>query len=382
MSHIHVCLISEQTIPNILGIDYFNPDSVLFISTQEMQRRKKSLALIETLERFGKLIPYEEIIVHEDSVPDCQSKLSQWISGKEDSYFTVNITCGTKIMSIAVFEFFRTRKSKIFYIPVGKNEFSQIFPLSIETIKISRRLTVIEYLLAYSLKVLNEKYLSVYKSQALYRKETTRFILGNYQKLKRLLTELFKLLHSKREEDNFFINISYDTNNRLEKELFERLSFNISSSQASKLLTKSEIRYLTGGWLEEYVFLCLNNLRGSIIDDTEFSLVLRNPQGTVNEFDVMFTKDNSLYFIEVKSLNPEQEIIKSSLYKIGALQKEFGIRCYSFFVSTSSVIGSDSQKREILESRAEQFKTEVVPYEKLIDFENYISEKLIAINKK
>lgn len=382
MSNIHVCLVSEQTIPNVLGIDYFNPNHILFVSTEEMKRRKKSVAIVETLKRLGKLIPYEEITVHEDSLLDCQNRLSKWISGKEDSEFSVNITCGTKIMSIAVFEFFKNLRSRIIYIPVGKNEFFQIHPISNQTVNISRRLSVTEYLTSYSLSILNEKNFSRYKNEAFARKGITRFIIMNYEKLRRLLSEFFKVLHSLRDKEKFDMKIDFEIHNTLEHQLLRLMAFSINHNQATKILDKSEIRYLTGGWLEEYVFLCLDNLRGTVIDDVEFSIVLRNPQGTVNEFDVMFTKDNSLYFIEVKSLNPEQEIIKSSLYKIGALQKEFGIRCYSFFASTSSVIGSESHQRELIALRAEQFKTEIISPDNLINLENYMRDKLQTIHRK
>jgi len=40
MKPIHVCLVSEQTIPNILGIMHFEPEHILFITTEEMKRKK------------------------------------------------------------------------------------------------------------------------------------------------------------------------------------------------------------------------------------------------------------------------------------------------------------------------------------------------------
>ena len=40
MSHIHVCLVSDQTIPNILGIHHFSPDELLFITTEGIEGKK------------------------------------------------------------------------------------------------------------------------------------------------------------------------------------------------------------------------------------------------------------------------------------------------------------------------------------------------------
>ncbi|GAB5045820.1 hypothetical protein [Thermodesulfovibrio sp. TK110] len=64
MKHIHVCLVSDQTIPNILGIFYFKPEELLFITTEQMQRKGKTEAIINTIKRLGMDIPYYEISVH------------------------------------------------------------------------------------------------------------------------------------------------------------------------------------------------------------------------------------------------------------------------------------------------------------------------------
>jgi hypothetical protein len=41
MKTILISLVSDQTIPNILAIHYFNPDELLFISTMEMEKKRK-----------------------------------------------------------------------------------------------------------------------------------------------------------------------------------------------------------------------------------------------------------------------------------------------------------------------------------------------------
>ncbi len=78
MNNIHVCLVSEQTIPNILSICKFQPDFILFISTSQMEERGKSQTIIETLKildsKYEK-IPFEHIIVNSESISDCRKKL-------------------------------------------------------------------------------------------------------------------------------------------------------------------------------------------------------------------------------------------------------------------------------------------------------------------
>lgn len=162
----------------------------------------------------------------------------------------------------------------------------------------------------------------------------------------------------------------------MQRDFLKAVGFNISGRTISKKLSRSEIRYLTGGWLEEYVFNSLNSIKGRGIDDVVMNVEIENIQGNKNEFDVMFTKDNALYFVECKSLSPEDEITKSSLYKIGALQKEFGLRVQSFFVTTSPHIIKDGQIRQSVRARAEQFKTEIIKPDEIVNFETIIRKNL------
>jgi hypothetical protein len=136
-------------------------------------------------------------------------------------------------------------------------------------------------------------------------------------------------------------------------------------------------KYLTGGWLEEYVFNCVNSLLDKGINDTVIGIEIENTAGSKNEFDVMFTKDNAIYFIECKSLSPDNDLTQNSLYKIGALQKEFGLRVKSFFVTTSrNIMDKNGQIRQSIKARAEQFNTEIITHENIHNLEEILRQKL------
>jgi hypothetical protein len=102
VSHIHVCLVSEQTIPNILSIHHFKPDDVLFVSTEKMESNKTVEHMLKTLSYIDRDFKerHQKIVVKEDSLLDCKKRLDEWIAGRESAEFTVNLTGGTKIMSI------------------------------------------------------------------------------------------------------------------------------------------------------------------------------------------------------------------------------------------------------------------------------------------
>ncbi len=380
MKSVLVSLVSEQTIPNILAIHHFNPDELLFITTKEMEEKKKVDAILSTLSdlKMDYLNRSHRLIVLEDSILDCHKKIEQWINGKEDSNFIVNLTGGTKIMSISAYEFFKDYSSKMIYIPIPKNEFIVPFPKKSpgKPTELKLRLSVPQYLSAYGLEVIQKEKLETYRQEALQRRELSSWIVMHYEKVKKLLVWFSNYLREHRSDKKYTISQSYHMPTQEEGELLRKLDFQYKQRTISKTLPRSEIKYLTGGWLEEFCFNEILSLKGRGIDDCVTGLRLRNAQGRDNEFDVMFTKDNELYFIECKSLDQKEDKETNILYKIGALQKEFGLRVKSFLVTTSSSVIKDGQLVPSVRERAEQFKTTIIHSDQVKELKQEISKKL------
>lgn len=53
MKTILVSLVSDQTIPNILAIHHFRPDELLFVTTEMMEKKRKTASIMETLRLLG-----------------------------------------------------------------------------------------------------------------------------------------------------------------------------------------------------------------------------------------------------------------------------------------------------------------------------------------
>jgi len=119
----------------------------------------------------------------------------------------------------------------------------------------------------------------------------------------------------------------------------------------------------------------LLQFKGKGIDDIVLG-ISPEKQGLKNEFDIMFTKDNALYTVECKSLNQDNDPKAEALYKIAALQKKFGLRVESFYVSTSPHILKDGELKPSIKARAEQFKTTVILPQEVINIAKIVAEKL------
>ncbi|NUO09841.1 MAG: DUF1887 family protein [Candidatus Brocadia sp.] len=379
MKRILVSLVSEQTIPNILAIYHFKPDGLLFVSTKKMEDDGKTTAILKTLEKLGFKYESKPIIVQEDSILDCHKQINKWIEGKEDAEFIVNLTGGTKIMSIAAYEHFKDYSSKMVYIPIPKNEFIVPFPKKTPGLptKLDLKLTVTQYMIAYGLKIINESKLKGYHEEAYKRKDLSEWIVKNYGDFKNTLSWLSDKLRPNRDKKEFYFEDTFQGMTQGEIQFFSRFGFKNENGAISKKLERSEIIYLTGGWLEEFCFNTILKWHCYGIDDVVIGLQLRNSQGRDNEFDVMFTKDNALYFVECKSLDQHEDKNAAALYKVGALQREFGLRVESFFVTTSPYILKDGKVKESVQARAEQFKTTIIPPPLEIDkFGEVIANKL------
>ncbi|MGC8764843.1 MAG: Card1-like endonuclease domain-containing protein [Brevinematia bacterium] len=123
------------------------------------------------------------------------------------------------------------------------------------------------------------------------------------------------------------------------KELISKLGFHAEN------LKKNELRYITGGWFEEYIYQIIKNE-----SKIEENFILLNPiisrNNVTNELDVVVCYENKIYLVECKtSTNTKNHnILLDTLYKQGALRKDFGLSVNSIVVILDEV-NEDNKKR-------------------------------------
>ncbi len=319
MGTILVSIISDQTIPNLLIIKELAPqyDAQVFISTKKMEEAGKSF----WIEKAAGIEPgtIQRIEVNENNWTDINEKLTNFI-WPENAEYIVNLTGGTKVMTLAVYEFFSKPGNRIIYVPIGKNQYEELYPDQNTNEKpISYRLSLKEYFHAYGLYFTAEP----------------------------------DSIYSKKYTIHFF------------KE-FRRNNFNFKRQaeilNAHQMTDKRDKAYCSGKWFEEFSKHLITTKLNIGSDAIALNLKLfRDPNsiGHDNEYDLVFTMDNSLYVIECKaSLGNEKTMkakIEKSLYKLGAITRDFGLRVnsYIFTLSDINILGSESvgminRRKEIL----------------------------------
>ena len=360
--HVHICLVSEQTIPNVFGIYHFKPDKVIFYTTEAMEDKGMTDCIINTLKIYGldysRGDQHERIIVNQDSFRDCKLKMEDSIRCVENKHITVNLTGGTKLMMLAAYNVFEDLARELMYIPINSNEFVAISSDEEKKEQLELRLSVEAYVTAYGAEIANRGKLDRSKDMAREHKGLCEWMINNYKAIEGILEYFSNRLRNKRgsrEEVPFKVD-NYSPN-ASEKELLKRVGF--SETSFEKRLNRHEIRFLTGDWLSEF---CFNEIEKLDVDDCALEVHLKKGNRN-NEFDVLFVKNNAMYIIECKTLAQGHDKGTDILYKIRALQREFGLRVRGFLVSTAekNIICSKTRKiKNSLRERAEAFNTTII----------------------
>lgn len=286
MTHL-ISLISDHILPNYLLIKEMEGkyDKLLFITTAKMLKSASGTRLEKALEIPENSV--RRIEVSEEDLNEMLSALETEHFSKDDR-FIVNLTCGTKIMSIGVYEFFSKFSSSFYYIPIEKNKIENV--RTSEDIPLNYRINLQKYLMLYGITFETDETL-------LYPPEHTM---------------------------NFF-------------ERFKKVNFNrhkMPEIQKADTFNEHDKKYYSGAWFEEYTYLRIKKEK-SLKDDSICcgAKLYRKDSGEFNdnEIDVMYVSENRLYVGECKVSmiglpgNSGTKLLEQYMYKLAAISKDFGL---------------------------------------------------------
>jgi hypothetical protein len=357
MNTLLVTLISDQTIPNVQFIKDKQDENTcfLFVSTQKMEE-KGVKSWITKVCNIGedKTIT---IVVDQFSLNDIENKLNG-LNYDDYNKLIVNVTGGTKIMSISVTDFFKSKNADIHYVHNGK-KYSQIFPKQ-NDIEFKVKLSIAEYLSSYGIEYR--------ESKIEINQEYTVSFLDKYLNL----TEV---------EKKTIIELNNVRNERGEYKKWKKCVDNIGDIQgladflniidfpSKNSLSKAEVKYLTGDWYEQWCYFKIKE-KFQIADDyIKTGINIKNANGIDNELDIVYMFDGNFCVIECKtdiiSLTGDN-ILTEAIYKQGALKSNFGLTVQPRIYTLSSKESKAVKDSHI--NRAEDFKIIIKCKEDLDEF--------------
>lgn len=307
-------------------------DQYYFITTQKMESLSKSDSIIDAC-----ALPKNKttkIMVVEDSLKDLFNKLSTIKISEDDDCF-INLTGGTKLMTLCVHKYFFENykdNSNFFYMPIGKNSIVKVHPFDPSKkyiFPIEYRLDLKRYLNAVGLKIDdNSKFSS---TVANFQTANKIFNLHLHNGLDYEAVSSLRKMTAACNDQSQKIDIS--GNNKIVNLVKLTETFNTAK------LTRQQADYITGCWFEEYVYYLIKTHLHLNDNSIATSLIIAN-----NEFDVMFILNNSLFVIEcktgLKNLFTGKSIINETVYKSAALNKKFGLQAKSYIFTLDTSLRS------------------------------------------
>lgn len=336
MSRTIVSIISEQTIPNYIFIKemYEEGDKLLMIMSNDDKIIQKEQFIENTLN-----YPFKPTTIifdnkgDEESWQAMQEKIVPYLNPDEE--FLINLTGGTKYMALAVEMIFSSYNSKYYYIPFPKNTILQLH--SDNAYDIAYRVSVEEYMGLHGLPV-SASFITQSKAYAqhlLYMFTDKHFLQKHYMVLEKL--------RAYRDTKKPLLIEELETREDTDKKprisglssFLQYINFPLRDKCRAKI-DKYEIRYITGGWFEEYTYYLVEEKFKPT--DIQLGVLIRETQTTnMNDLDVVFTLGNKLFVIECKTGVGKQSLFNQIVYKSSALKETLlGLPGKSYIFSLSN----------------------------------------------
>lgn len=329
MSFTHVCLVSAQPIPNLIPIrmEEFRPEKVILLESPDMRLQAERLEKVIT----NWSIKVERIPIEAYNLESAHAVCMKILSEHENKEIILNATGGTKIMAFAAYEAFRTSEKKIIYVDTQDGWIQTLSPEP-ERIDFQGVLKVPTYLNAYGQYILHEKtdkdriniHTRVLK-ELVYMCDTfqdeIRTLNGYVAPLRNARSFPLKISVKKSDYGNpNFIAIL---------ELFRRHDILRHHDGFIELPDLESVEFVSGGWLEEYVFYVVDSLP---VTDVRMGVEVKwdvvKSTHTMNEYDVVFTHKNRLFLIECKTKRFEgtdtERYGDEPIYKLESLRDAAG----------------------------------------------------------
>ncbi|MBN1236756.1 MAG: DUF1887 family protein [Methanotrichaceae archaeon] len=369
---IMVCLISGQHVPNLLSIQSVKPDWLVLVVTFGM--KGKDSQLIQALAVGGLDYSSKKEIIElakgeEQSGDAIYKKLNNLHDTYQKDEWIVNLTGGTKPMSIGAYEFSKDKRLKTLYIAEG-NQRQAVDLLGGPYTPLQYDVTTAEFLAGYGFDILNASSLTKTEERALLSTKLAahlalhnedsdlRGLLNRLQYIKEAQIKLDENEWKKKglilsEEDDVFLK-----NDALRDRIASQFGLSTIGTKFVGRLERAATEFLTGKWLEVFVWSLLLPFVGKGIWDLHLGVLAgKSGPGENNDLDVTFMRNQSLCIVECKTGGQEHDPEANDvLYKIEAIKSgPKALRVDTYLATTSDNV-LDPKKGEIKEKLLKRSK--------------------------
>jgi hypothetical protein len=346
------CLVSQQHVPNLLAIRAVKPEWLVLLVTPGMKKRDKHTHLLKALAAGGQdySANYEVVdVTDENSITAVSRALEQSLEKHPDDEWIVNLTGGTKPMSMGAYVFSKDKELKTLYI-AESNQRQAVDLLCGPSTVLNHHVSTAEFLAGYGFDLLNPHALKRNENDARKWIGIAALLAANQDNggLRRMLGRLHDLKENKirdnkkawekeglilEDDENVALN-----NAHLKTEIARAFSLKEKENLLVGALDKHAVEFLTGKWLEVFIWGLLLPFVDHGIWDLHLGVIAGGSgPGESNELDVSFMQDQSLCIVECKTGGQGYDPgANMTLYKIEAVKAGLmAIRMKTYLATTS-----------------------------------------------
>ncbi len=342
----HLCLVSDQPVPNLLPALESNPaikpDRVVLAVSGKMRLKASYLEQALTARK----IACEILDVNDPyNLQELQQTFTNWLDPRDGEAVVLNVTGGTKPMAIAAQEAFRMAGKRVFYVNIANDEIVWLDG-SLPACRMEKSLPLKTFFQIHGYTV-NADRPDMPDKWPAFCKELTAHATKWQQALAKLNwhamnAAFYNRLNEERITDG---GPHWD-------EMMEQLYYNEIICDRTRLHFKSAKAraFANGGWIEWQVYETVRGLAG--VHDPIMNLQIADDAGNKNELDVAFLCRNRLFIIECKSKHLDRNAddfhgpAAEAVYKLDALSKTGGIRTKGILVSFMPVGDNHKHRAE------------------------------------
>jgi hypothetical protein len=318
-----VCLISRQTMQNLLPILQYQPQRVVFLTTREEDDSRKHLeAVLHARQVLFDPPLYVDAYAPETTLQACHQILAHHGAAR----LVANLTGGTKVMSLAAFRAFAEAHVPCIYTDTPHRRILYLHPDDRPAEPLQTSVDVLTYLQAHG------QLASLRGRASRHTLPELAAFLG--QHIAHLEPFLSRLRYAMREAPNpLCVRFSPQGQQRHTRagELVQRairaglLEARQSGPRELEMVFKDDKarRYLEGEWLEDLVFETVKRA-GFDSYATNVALAWQDaPEREMNEIDVAVVHNLRFFYISCKTRSDPEEM-KNHLYELETLAELAG----------------------------------------------------------
>lgn len=369
MTKLHLCIVTGQPLANFIPLLQEKPAMIYLLHSNDPKMTDAAQQFVSSLQAAG----FDRKQIHvKDGLPTSPyDRIREYAMGIEDdidtkfpaSDVTWNTTGGTKMMALAFWDALDHDKRRVIYVETQGGIMEQLLPKS-DTIPLQSLLTPALYLTAVG-KIKRSSASDDPQWQELTnaRKTATFHLINQIGELQELFQQFNCQLDSnnKQLQTLKFGRIGKSWQAALDRLVDADLITPARNNEYHTTRTHSA-KYLTGGWLEEYVWL---TARQENVDHVEAGLKFGDlrlrKQGQDNEIDAFILHQNRSLIVECKTgyMGKDEQKDSNIVYKLDSVGDQAGGNQATRLLVSAQELQHDTKQGRHVNTRARALAADI-----------------------